>query len=73
MLGLDLAFEPFNMLENAELVVAEDGHSPLNRYGNRRSSLKPHLPPAHLGGFFNWKSISPALGTSSTPSASRCA
>src|SRR6266446_5189580 len=30
-------------------------------------------PPAHFGGCLSWKSISPALGTSSTPSSSRSA
>jgi hypothetical protein len=27
----DLVFEPFNMLEKAELAVAEDGHTPLHK------------------------------------------
>ncbi len=41
-LGHYLAFEFFSTLENAELAVAEDGHTPLNRYeslGYLRSSL----------------------------------
>src|ERR1041385_1620056 len=31
------------------------------------------FPPAHLGRCLSWKSISPALGTTRTPSASRLA
>src|SRR5204862_5000177 len=31
-LARDLAFELFSALENAELAVAENGHTPLNRY-----------------------------------------
>ncbi len=32
-LGHRLTFEPLSTLEYAELAVAEDGHTPPNRYG----------------------------------------
>jgi hypothetical protein len=40
MLGRNVGCEPIHTLENAELAVAEDGHTPLNRYGRGRSALR---------------------------------